>query len=543
MLNFPRWKVVTIAFVVLMGIITALPNFLSESQRNSLPAFMSSETLNLGLDLQGGVYLLFEAKTDDIVETRLTNLAEQVRELSREEGRRRDIGRDERVTFSNVRAVGNGVEFTLRNENLVEQAREKLLPFTQTQVGGNSLGAGGTSEMTLSRDGATFRLELTEQGILVQQREAITRSLEVLRRRVDPDGVREISLRPSGNNRITLEIPGADNAEEIIALATKTAKLSFHDVNTDVSGEDISAERFNKARFERASMKEGGFIVINKREIISGDDLNDAKPAFGQDGRPVVTFAFNTAGSKRFANHTVKNVGRPFAIKLDDTIISAPNIQEPIMGGSGQISGVGTVADSQELATLLKSGALPVKLTVETQKTVGPDMGADGVAAGKLASIVGFVGVVIYMIISYGRFGLAANAALITNLVLIMGALSLFQATLTLPGIAGIVLTIGMAVDANVLVFERIREEQNSGKKPFQALEHGYAQAFSTIMDANITTFIAAAVLYMLGSGPVQGFAVTLAIGILTSMFTAIMLTRFLLTSWVTRAQPKKLPL
>jgi len=543
MLTFPRWKVVTIALVVLMGIITALPNFLSQEQREALPGFMSSETLNLGLDLQGGVYLLFEAKTQDIIDSRLTNLAEQVRELSRDESRRNDVARDQRVTFRGISVVGNGVEFELRNPDLVEQAREKLLPFTQAQVGSNSLGAGGTTELELSRDGAKFRLELTEQGILVQQRDAVTRSLEVLRRRVDPDGVREISLRPSGNNRITLEIPGADNAQEIIDLATKTAKLSFHDVNTDLSVEDIQAERFNKARFERVPMKEGGFIVINKREIISGDDLNDSKPAFGQDGRPVVTFAFNTTGSKRFANHTLNNIKRPFAIKLDDTIISAPTIQEPIMGGSGQISGVGTVADSQELATLLKSGALPVKLTVETQKTVGPDMGADGVEAGSMASIVGFIAVVLYMILSYGRFGIAANIALITNLILIIGALSLFQATLTLPGIAGIVLTIGMAVDANVLIFERIREEQNNGQKPFQAIELGYAQAFSTIMDANITTFIAAAVLYTLGSGPVQGFAVTLAIGILTSMFTAILLTRFLLTSWISRARPSRLPL
>jgi preprotein translocase subunit SecD len=543
MLNFPRWKVVTIAFVVLMGIITALPNFLNDQQRAAMPDFMPSDTLALGLDLQGGVYLLFEAKTEDIITSRLTNLADQVRDVSREEGRRRDIPRDQRITFTGVKVEGNSVVFDLRNEALFEEARQVLLPITQTQVGANSFGAGGATEMELSREGSKFRLALTEQGILVQQRDAITRSMEVIRRRVDPDGVKEIALKPSGDNRIILEVPGADDPEVLIDLIGRTAKLSFHDVNTDISYDDIRAGRYNKARFEEMTLKRGGTIVVNKREILSGDDLTDARPSFDDKGQPAVAFAFNTAGAKRFADHTRKNIGRPFAIRLDDIVISAPNIQVPILGGSGQITNMGTVADSSELATLLKSGALPVKLTVETQKTVGPDMGADGVAAGKLASIVGFIGVVIYMVLSYGRFGLAANVALITNLVLIMGALSLFQATLTLPGIAGIVLTIGMAVDANVLVFERIREEQNNGRKPFQAMEHGYGQAFSTIMDANITTFIAAAVLYMLGSGPVQGFAVTLAIGILTSMFTAIMLTRFILSSWVTRARPKKLPI
>lgn len=543
MLNFPRWKVLMILSVVLIGILTSLPNFLSEDQRKGLPGFMPGQTLNLGLDLQGGVYLLFEARTEDVIKTRLTNLSGQVRDISIQEGRRRDIPRAQRVTFKGIKADGNSVVFQLRNPDLVDAAREKIAPFLQAQIGTNAFGAAGATELELDVNGAEFRLTLTEQGILIQQREAIARAMEVIRRRVDPSGVKEISLKPSGANRIILEVPGAENSQEIKDLIGKTAKLSFHDVNTELSQDDIDNERFNKARYSKVAMKEGGYIVINNREIVSGDDLTDAKPSFDQYGQPAVAFTFNTTGSKRFGNHTAKNINRPFAIRLDDEVISAPRIIGAILGGSGQITNMGTTADAQELATLLKSGALPVELTVETEKTVGPDMGADGVAAGKLASMVGFLGVVVYMVFSYGRFGLAANVALITNLFLIMGALSAFQATLTLPGIAGIVLTIGMAVDANVLVFERIREEQRQGRKPFQAVEHGYGQAFSTIMDANITTFIAAAVLYMLGSGPVQGFAVTLAVGILTSMFTAILLTRLIVTLWLTRARPSTLPI
>jgi len=543
MLIFPRWKVLMILGVVLLGTLMALPNFLTEDQRGKLPSFMPSQTLSLGLDLQGGVYLLFEAKTQDVVATRLNNLADQVRDISRTETRRRDITRAEKVIFSGVKVRGHSVVFQLRNPDLVEKAREKLLPLTQAQVGTNAFGAAGASEIEMTRDGVDFNLTLTDQGILIQQRDAIARSIEVIRRRIDPDGVKEIALKPSGSNRIILEVPGADDPQIIIDIIGKTAKLSFHEVLTDLSDEDMDANRFNPSRYEKMPMKDGGFIVIHKREIVSGDDLTDAKAAFDERGQPAVSFTFNTIGSKRFGNYTRDNIGRPFAIKLDTEVISAPRIVSAILTGSGQITNMGTSADAQQLATLLKSGALPVKLTVENQKTVGPDMGADGVAAGSLAAIVGFVGVVIYMVFSYGRFGLAANVALITNLILITGALSLFQATLTLPGIAGVVLTIGMAVDANVLVFERIREEQRLGRKPFQALEQGYAQAFSTIIDANITTFIAAAVLYLLGSGPVQGFAVTLAVGILTSMFTAILLTRLVLAVWLKRTRPAKLPI
>jgi len=532
-----------IAFVCLFGIFTALPNFLSENQRTGLPGFMPDQVLSLGLDLQGGVHLLYGAQTEEVVSARLANLADQIRDLSREEGRRRDIPREERATFKDVKVTGQSVTATLRNAGLTDRGRELLLPLSQTQVGGiNPVLGGGIQEVTLDRDDATFTLTLTEQGIEFQKRDAIARAMQVIRKRVDPSGTKEITLQPQGSDRIILEVPGADDPEEIKRLIGKTARLSFHDVVTGLSADDIAKGRL-RPRQKALPMREGGMVVISERVIVSGDDLTDAKPSFDQGGQPVVAFTFNLSGSKRFGSHTANNVGRPFAIVLDDVVISAPSINGPILGGSGIITGVGDIAEVNELSTLLKAGALPVKLTVLAERTVGPDLGADNIEAGSTAAIIGFIAVILYMIASYGRFGLAANLALITNLVLITGVLSLFQATLTLPGIAGIVLTIGMAVDANVLIFERIREEQRTGAKPFQAMERGYGQALSTIMDANITTFIAAAVLYFLGSGPVQGFAVTLGIGILTSMFTAVVLTRYVLSSWLKRARPATLPI
>ncbi|MFC3051297.1 protein translocase subunit SecD [Kordiimonas pumila] len=533
MLTFPRWKVVMVLGVVIAGILMALPNFLSDEERMSLPGFLPKETLNLGLDLRGGVNLLWGAETDDVVESRLSNIADQIRDIRRSE---------DGLTFRNIQIQEHSVVFEVSEDSMIDLAREKLRPITTTQSFGVNPLMGGVEEMTLENEGKTFRLTLTDEGIALQKRDAISRAMEVIRKRVDPDGTKEITLQAQGGDRIILEVPGADDPEQIKVLIGKTAKLSFHDVVTGLSQEDIANGRL-RSREKALPLKDGGMMVIKERVIVSGDDLTNAQATFDQFGKPAVSFEFNTAGARRFATHTRNNLKRPFAIVLDNQIISAPTIQSPILNGSGQITNMGTAHDAQELATLLKAGALPVKLTVLSEKTVGPDLGADSIEAGELAAVVGFLGVVVFMVLCYGLFGIAANIALVTNLILIMGLLSLLQATLTLPGIAGIVLTIGMAVDANVLIFERIREEQQAGKKPFQAMEQGYGQAFSTIIDANITTFIAAAVLYLLGSGPVQGFAVTLAIGILTSMFTAILLTRLILSIWLKRARPASLPI
>ncbi|SDD56216.1 protein translocase subunit SecD [Kordiimonas lacus] len=534
MLTFPRWKIIMIMGVVLLGILTSLPNFLTEKQREELPGFLPSDTLNLGLDLRGGVRILWGAETDDVVNSRLNNIADQVRDIRRSE---------QGLNFRNIRIEGQSVTAEVTRDDMVETAREKLRELTTVTVGAaNPLMGGGIKELELAQDGNKFTLTLTEQGIEVQKREAVARAMEVIRKRVDPDGTKEVTIQPEGNDRIILEVPGADDPEQIKILVGQTAKLTFHDVNTNVSAEDIQRGRVGY-REKILPSKDGYSMVIKERVILSGEDLIDARVEYDKNGKPAVGFTFNTSGAKRFGTHTQNNIGRPFAIVLDNEIISAPNIITPILGGQGQITNVGAVADAQELATLLKAGALPIPLQVMSERSVGPDLGQENIDAGEIAAVIGFIGVIIYMILSYGRFGIAASISLITNLVLIMGALSFLQATLTLPGIAGIVLTIGMAVDANVLVFERIREEQNNGRKPFPAMEHGYGEAFSTIMDANITTFIAAAVLYMLGSGPVQGFAVTLAIGILTSMFTAVVLSRFILATWLKRVRPAKLPL
>lgn len=532
MLNFSASKITFICLICLYGILAAVPNFLSADTRAQLPGFLPSQTLSLGLDLQGGVHLLLQAETEDVVDQRLKNLAGSVRDIRREV---------RGLNFRNVRINDRAVTFEVTREDMIETAREELIKLTQADITTNPFGT-PIQQITMERDGTNFTLRLTEEGVLEQQRDAVARAIEVVRRRVDPEGTKEITVRPQGTDRIVLQVPGEDDPGRLINLINRAAKLTFHDVDTTVSQQDIARNRVGAGRSVVSSL-EGETVVIEDRTIVSGADLTSAKPAYDQQGQPVVSFTFNTAGARRFGNHTSRNVNRPFAIVLDGALISAPVIRSPILGGTGQISGVGSIAEVEELATLLSAGALPVPLTVLEQRNVSETLGADSIEAGKWACIIGFVGVIVYMILSYGGFGVAANISLIVNLVLIMGALSLFQATLTLPGIAGIVLTIGMAVDANVLVFERVREEQRSGKKPFAALEQGYAQAFSTILDANITTFIAAAILYTLGSGPVQGFAVTLAIGILTSMFTAIVVSRLLLATWVIRAKPARLPI
>ncbi|WP_374764015.1 protein translocase subunit SecD [Yunchengibacter salinarum] len=534
MLDFPRWKVILIVGVCLLGFLLALPNFLSEEQRDALPDAMPDSTLNLGLDLRGGVHLLLEADTEDVIASRLENLAGQVR----------DIRRDVRgLNFRRVRIEGRSVRFEVTREEQIAKAEEELAPLTRlTAASSQGFMGGGVRTVRLSQDGTQFTLTLTEEGIETEQRDAVQRAMEVVRKRIDPEGTREITLQPQGDRRIILQVPGADDPDALLKLIQTTAKLTFHDVVTDVSQQDVARGRLRPSQKALPS-ESGGVQVIRKRVIVSGEELTDAKATYDENGQPAVSFSFDAGGSRKFARHTRNNVGRPFAIVLDEKIISAPVIRSPIVGGSGIITGNFTIEEAQRLSTMLRAGSLPVPLSVLEQRTVGPDLGADSIRAGKIASMIGFVAVIVFMTMSYGRFGLAANTALIINLILIAGALSLFQATLTLPGIAGIVLTMGMAVDANVLIFERIREEQDAGRKPFPAMEQGYGQAFSTIIDANITTFIAAFILYMMGSGPVQGFAVTLGIGIVTSMFSAILLTRMILALWLRRSRPQKLPI
>jgi preprotein translocase subunit SecD len=400
-------------------------------------------------------------------------------------------------------------------------------------------------EITDAGDGRV-ELRLTEVAAQGLRSTAVQQSLEIVRRRIDEVGTREPTIQQQGVDRILVQVPGVDNPDAIKRLLGQTAKLTFHLVDLDtpldqaLSG-NLPAGSMILASEETTRPGQLAQQVVRKRVEVSGESLVDAQPTY-QENQPVVSFRFDSVGARKFGNVTREHVGELLAIVLDDKVISSPRIREPILGGSGIISGSFSVESANELAILLRAGALPAPLDIVEERTVGPDLGADSIEAGKWASVIALVLVMIFMALYYGLFGLAACVALVMNLVLIMALLSVLQATLTLPGIAGIVLTIGMAVDANVLIFERIREEARLGKPPISAVDSGYRQAMRTIIDANVTTLIAAVLLYAFGSGPVRGFAVTLGIGILTSMFTAITLTRLLVSAWLRRTRPAMLP-
>jgi len=538
MLNFPRWKVALILLTCLVGIILVVPNFFSREQVAEFPSWMPSKQINLGLDLQGGAHLLFEVKVDAVIEERLDTLVDDVRSALRP----RDGS--ERIGYTNFRVEGTAVSFDLVDPAERDLAVERIDDLSAVTVG--PFGAGARDLEVATEGDRNVTVRLTEAAIEQRKRSAVNQSIEIVRRRIDELGTREPSIQRQGDDRILVQVPGVGDTEELIRTINTTAKMSFRMVDHTTSVEEAQRGRVppGSELLPSAEDEAGGprYYVIRKRTLISGDSLVDAQPSF-QNGNPVVSFRFDASGAKRFADATRDNVGRLFAIVLDDKVISAPRIREPILGGSGIIEGNFTVEGANELAVLLRAGALPAPLSILEQRSVGPDLGADSVAAGEIAAIIGFSAVVVFILISYGFFGVVANIALFLNVALIGGALSLLQATLTLPGIAGIVLTIGMAVDANVLVFERIREEAKAGKNPFAAIDAGYSKALSTILDANITTLIAAAILFEFGSGPVKGFAVTLAIGILTSVFTALMLTRLMLATWIRRKRPQSLPI
>jgi preprotein translocase subunit SecD len=536
MLYFPRWKIITVLLVVLLGVIFAAPNFISRDRLATLPDWLPHRQINLGLDLQGGAHLLLEVDLKAMVHDRLEGIVENIRTTLRAE----------RIGYIGLGIADGAATFRLRNpadqERAVKALRKLSNPLT------SALLVGGSIDDLIVEPHADGRITVrpTEAALTARKRAVVAQSIEIVRRRIDAMGTREPTIQRQGNDRILVQVPGLENPDRLESIIGQTAKLTFRMVDTTTSPAEAAKGRIPPgSELMTGEPDESGAVqhyVVRKRVMVSGDTLVDAKAAF-QQGEPVVSFRFDAAGAKRFGDATKKNVGKPFAIILDNKVISAPRIREPILGGSGVISGSFTVESANDLAILLRAGALPTPLKIIEKRNVGPDLGADSVAEGKIAAIIGFVGVVVFMLLVYTGFGLAADAALIINVILIMGALSLFQATLTLPGIAGIVLTIGMAVDANVLVFERIREEARSGKTPFAALDAGYSRALGTILDANITTLIAAVILFQFGSGPVKGFAVTLAVGIITSVFTAVTLTRLFLVTWLRRVRPTTLPI
>ncbi len=525
MLYFAKWKISLILAVCVFGIALASPNLLSSKVAESLPDWMPKKQISLGLDLQGGSHLLLEVEVAEVLKERLESTVDAIRvELRKEKIGYRGLGID-----------GDSAVVTIRNAEELETARQLIRAVDN-----------GT-EIDVSDEGQV-RLTLTEVARKERITSAIDQSIEIVRRRIDETGVREPNIQRQGDERILVQLPGVDDPERIKRLLGKTAKMTFHLAQTTYYNPEDAPKRAPTGTMivpsadEKDSAGRPVKMLLKKRVVVSGENLTDSQPSF-DNGRPVVSFRFDTLGAKKFGKATQENVNRQIAIMLDGKVISAPRINEPILGGSGVISGRFTTQEAKDLSLLLRAGALPAPLSILEERTVGPGLGADSISAGKIASAVGMVGVIIFMVATYGLFGALADIALIANIVLIIAALSLLQATLTLPGIAGIVLTIGMAVDANVLVFERIREELRVGRTPLSAIDAGYSRAITTIVDANVTTLIAAVLLFEFGSGPIRGFAVTLAIGIISSLFTATMLTRLMVATWSRNKRLQTLPL
>jgi preprotein translocase subunit SecD len=527
MLDFPRWKVWSITLVILIGILFAIPSMLPADLKARYPKWLPSATINLGLDLAGGSQLLLEADQADAAKQRLQAMEDQVAT---------ELRRNPRVEIGDVSTAGGRVSFLVRDPTMVDTAVERLRAITQP------VALTGTRDWDVQvLDSTRIVLTPTKSGSQRAMRDAMTVARDVVRRRIDPQGTKEITVVNQGADRILVEVPGVEDPEALKSLIGQTARLEFKLVDLTADPNQVAQGRAPAGSQVLPMVEGGGNIAVKRRVMVSGDQLVDAKQSFDQDGRPVVSISFNTAGARRFGRVTQENVNKPFAIILDDQVLSAPNINEPILGGQAQISGNFTVETANQLAVSLASGKLPVKLNVIEERTIGPELGKDSIQKGIIASVAATFAVILFMLVTYGRFGLYATAALIVNALLILGIMAVFNASLTLPGIAGFVLTIGAAVDANVLINERIREEQRRGRKILDAIETGYKEASTAIFDASITNVIAAVLMWYFGSGPIRGFAVVLMIGIVTSVFTAVNFTRMLVALWVRRKRPRVL--
>lgn len=550
MLQIDLWKRILIVAMCVIGLFLALPNAFYtrvETHNDALkalsaagqadqtgaavstdwPGFLPSALVNLGLDLRGGAHLLAEVQVSDVYASRMQAMWPEVRNALRAE--RAVIGTI-RLQPSEPDRLEVKISQTEGTERAIEVVRSLARPVV-------SVSSVGETDIVVSAQDGVLQVQLSEAEKLATDDRTVKQALEIIRRRIDEVGTREPTIQRQGTSRILIQVPGIGSASELKAIIGTTAQLTFQPVVGRASGVDAPAGSGNEIL--PSLDEEGVFFKLEKAPVVTGEELVDAQPSFDQNGRPAVSFRFNTSGARKFGNYTAENIGNPFAIVLDDEVISAPVIQSHIAGGSGIITGRFTVEETTNLAVLLRAGALPAGLDFLEERTIGPELGADSIQAGKLACVVAFAAVLGFMILSYGLFGVFANIALIVNVGLIFGLLSLIGATLTLPGIAGIVLTIGMAVDANVLIFERIREELKSARGPARAIELGYEKALSAILDANITTFITAVILFAMGSGPVRGFAITLGLGILTSVFTAIFVTRLMIVVWFENRRPK----
>ena len=551
MLQFSLTKKILIWVVVVLGFLFAMPNgFYNRvesvndarmqlengndtpeiiSQASNWPSFLPSALVNLGLDLRGGAHLLARVRVDQVYEARMDAYWPEVRNALRKE--RASIGTIRRIDGENY-----DLRVRISEPSQINHAVEVVSALARPVT---TLSGAGSRDIVVTSIEDTIIIELSEAEKIATDTRTMDQSLEIIRRRVDEAGTREPTIQRQGTDRVLIQVPGIGSAEELKSIIGKTAKLTFHKVIQRTSNSDERVK--NRQILLPAQDEEGVFYVLEKTPVINGDHLTDAQPAFDQNNRPAVSFRLNTTGARIFGQYTAENIGTPFAIVLDQEVVSAPTIQSHISGGSGIITGQFGVEETTLLSIQLRAGALPAELEYLQESTVGPDLGQDSIDAGTLACIVAFIAVLVFMSLSYGLFGIFANVALIINVALIFAVLSVISGTLTLPGIAGRVLTVGMAVDANVLVFERIREELKKAKNPRKAIELGYERAFSAIIDANITTLIAAVILLVFGSGPVKGFAITLGIGIVTSVFTAIWVTRLLISIWIERKRPKSI--
>lgn len=526
MIYFPKWKSFFTIGLALVFAYFAIPNFLSDAQKESVSKFLPATQLNLGLDLQGGSHLLLEVDTEHFLKEQAQNLSDDIRTKLREA----------KLPYNNIAASGTRVSFT--SQAGVEEI---------SSVMG---GLDSTLDVDVKKDGE-FVVSYSSRATQEMRHKLIEQSMEIINRRVNETGTREPIIQRQGDERILVQVPGLENPDRLKELLGRTAKMTFHLLDSSVNMADAArgimpppGTRFipSDDPTELDGMGRPFKYPVKGRVMLSGDLLTAASATYEQ-GRPVVAFKFNTLGARKFAKITQDNVGKPFAIVLDNKVITAPRINEPILSGSGIISGNFTVESANDLALLLRAGALPAPLKIVEERTVGPSLGADSIAAGTKACLLGVLLVMVFMVAGYGLFGLYANLSLLVNLTMLLGALSLFNATLTLPGIAGIVLTMGMAVDANILIYERIREEMRNGKSPLASVQQGFKGAFGTITDSNLTTLIAAILLFYFGTGSIKGFAVTLCLGIVTSMFTAIYFTNMLIAWWMNWKRPKILPL
>ena len=542
MLHMPRWQVYLIVGICLIGVLLALPNVVPESTRKSLPAWVPAQAVPLGLDLRGGAYMLLEAKLEDAVKDRTNAVLDGVRKALR----------DAHILYSGLALARTNDGISV---HIVEpEKRENALAVVRkiVQPSGLSFGLGNSAAEydVTSDDNGQIIMTFSPSGREDLRQRVMEQTIEVVRRRVDPTGSTEASLARQGERRILLQVPGLTNTAELEKKLGQVAKLTFHMVDETISEADVAAGRIppgEKLLYEE-DMRNGQMVkmavVIKERAIITGDMLERAQGIIDQEKQtPVVSFKFNAQGAHRFADITRENVGHRFAAVLDDKVITSPTIIQPILGGQGVITGTFTMEEANNLAVLLNAGALPVPLTIEDKRTVGAELGADAIRYGWISALGGLVLVVGFMLLQYRLFGVFATVALVMNLILLLAAMTIFRATLTLPGIAGFVLTMGMAVDANVLIYERIKEEIRNGRTIMSAIDSGFARAMATIIDANATHLLAGLILLSLGSGPVGGFAVALTLGIISSFFTSIFVTRLQVIWWLQGRRPAALPI